>query len=256
MLTFPALAAVPRLRHAVTTRAGGVSTDDYASLNLAFHVGDAPEAVCRNRQLLGQELGYQSARLIAAQQVHGAGIARVEASHTGSGAYGWDDALPDTDALITTEPNLPLLIQVADCAPLLLVEPEVGAIAVIHAGWRGAVAGIAGKTARALGEQYGADSKRILAGIGPCLCPDCLEIGPEVAQEVESVDPQAVLSGWAKPHLDLRGLLRRDLETAGIPATQIEVMARCPRCETETFFSHRGQNGKVGRFGLVAWWTN
>jgi hypothetical protein len=253
MLTFSILAAIPQLRHAVTTRSGGISTGDYGSLNLAFHVGDEPEYVRRNRRLLGEALQYNPDHLVAAQQIHSADITPVASAHAGSGAYGWDDALPNTDALVTAETGLPLLIQVADCAPLLLVEPEANIIAVIHAGWRGAVAGIAGKTARFMVERYGAQAQKIRAGIGPCLCPECLEVGPEVAQEVESMDRQSVLSGWEKPHLDLRGLLQRDLENVGLPPAQIEIMDRCPRCETDTFFSHRGQNGKAGRFGLVAW---
>lgn len=248
MFSFKNLSSVPGLHHGVTTRAGGVSEGHYAALNLGFHVGDDPEIVRENRRLAGAQLGYDPKSLVAAQQVHADAAARVSRSDAGRGAFAWEDAIPAADALLTSERRLPLLIQVADCAPILLAG---GAdLAVVHAGWRGALAGIAGKTA----EQLGTVPATIFAGIGPCLCPNCLEVGPEVAAAVEQVDYQAVLPGSAKPHLDLRGLIARDLRRAGVPKANIEVMDRCPRCEPDTFFSHRAQGGSAGRFGLVAWW--
>lgn len=246
-LHFPSLAQIPNLRHAVTTREGGVSQGEFGSLNLGFHVQDDLADVRENRRLAGELYGYDASRLVAAQQVHGADYVSLGPAQAGNGAFGWDDAIPNADAIVTGARNLPLLIQVADCAPILLADADSDLFAVVHAGWRGALAGIAGKTADFM------RSDAIFAAIGPCLCPACLEVGPEVAAEVETIDPAAVLSGWDKPHLDLRGLIQRDLERVGVAADRIEIMDRCPRCEPETFFSHRAQAGKAGRFGIVAW---
>ncbi len=254
LLHFPTLQALPGLRHAITTRGEGAFSAPFEALNLAFHVGDDAQKVRDNRRELGAQLGFEAANLVAAGQIHGDAIRRVEGGDAGRGALDWESALPATDALWTSEKRLPLLILVADCAPIVLVEPENAVLAVVHAGWRGAVAGIGGKTAARMQREGGAELGKMWAGIGPCLCASCLEIGPEVAQMAAQVDGEAVLAGWEKPHLDLRGLIRRDLERAGVPPAQIETMENCPKCENERFFSHRGQKGIAGRFGLVAWW--
>ena len=244
-------AAVPQLRHAVTTREGGVSPADYSSLNLAFHVGDDDGLVRENRRLLAGTLGYDASRLAAAQQVHGTNASIVTAQDGGRGAFDWDSALPDCDALIVGETGVPVLIQVADCAPVLLVDPRCRVLAVVHAGWRGAVGRIASQALQKMQQEFGPGPQDVLCGIGPCLCPACFEVGHEVAMQAPA---SCVVEGYEKPHLDLAAILRHDLMENGVPQRQIEIMASCPQCKNQTLFSHRGQKGKAGRFGLVAWW--
>ena len=251
---FASLDAIPGLRHLITTRSGGIGAGPYASLNLGYHVGDDPAQVTRDRELLAQAAGYRAASLVAAQQVHGAGVRVVGAAESGRGALDWDGALPSTDALVVGEPGVPVAILVADCAPVLLVDPVHRVLAVAHAGWRGALAGVAGAALRAMSESFATHPCEVLAGIGPCLCVPCLEVGEEVAEQAAAVCPSAVRLGQSKPHLDLRALTRHDLETAGVPPGNIEVLPDCPRCLPEIYFSHRGQGGVAGRFGLVAWW--
>ncbi len=246
-----ALQAVPGLNHAVTTREGGISAGEYGSLNLAFHVDDAIGDVQQNRRLLAAALGYDADRLIAAQQVHGTNAQIVTVNDSGSGAFDWDGAIADCDALIVAQADVPVLIQVADCAPILLVDPANHTLAVIHAGWRGAVGKIASKTLHKMQREFGTQPQDVLAGIGPCLCVQCLEVGDEVAAQAPA---ESVVAGYDKPHLDLAAIIRQDLVENKVPQEQIETMPVCPRCENGMLFSHRGQNGKAGRFGLVAWW--
>lgn len=248
-LQFSTLSDIPNFHHAVTTREGGFSSGEFASLNLAFHIGDNAETVRRNRRALADKLGYNAERLVAAQQVHGDNCAVIASSDAGRGALDWESALPATDALITRETGVPLLILVADCAPMLLVEPDARILTLVHAGWRGAVAGIAGKTVARM-VAMGADAANIKAGIGPCLCAENLEVGGEVAALVE--DKSALHPHGEKYRLDLRALLRRHLEEHGV--RHIEARPECPKRDGETFFSHRGQRGTAGRFGIVAWW--
>ena len=250
-LQFSSFSDVPGLRHAITTRAGGFSTGDYASLNLAFHVGDAAETVQRNRRALAGELGYDAENLVAAQQVHGAHNVVVTRADAGRGALDWAGALPATDAIVTAQTDLPLLILVADCAPVLLVEPDARVLALVHAGWRGALAGVASSAVAAM-ESLGARAQNIRAGIGPCLCARNLEVGGEVAQMFE--DKSVLRPHGAKHLLDLRAVIRHDLHRVGV--TKIETSAQCPKEAAETFFSHRGQSGRAGRFGIVAWLKN
>lgn len=252
---FDSLKNISGLRHAITTR-GGSYAGPYDDLNLAYHVGDDAEHVTKNRRRLAEELGYDASRLVAAQQVHGANSQLVIEAHAGRGAFGWNNSIPNCDALVVDEPNLPVLIQVADCAPVLLVDPESRTLAVIHAGWRGAVASVAAKAVNMIFLEHLTHYSQFKAVIGPCLCVNCFEIGPEVVEAAQKIAPESIIhrSDWQKPHLDLRLLIQRDLENNGFRPENIEVMPHCPRCQNDLFFSHRGQNGTAGRFGLVAWW--
>lgn len=233
-----------------------MSTGDFAWLNLAFHVGDDPERVRENRRILARQEGFELSRLVAAQQVHGSSVRLVSRDDSGRGALSYEDALPDCDALVTAEEGLPLLILVADCAPVLLVDPARRVCAVVHAGWRGALASIAGETIETMSREFGTRPGEVLAAIGPCLSVENLEVGEEVAAQVEVQDAASVVRAerWIKPHLDLRGLIRRGLVQVGVNEANLEVSPLCPKERSEVFFSHRGQNGRAGRFGIVAWW--
>jgi YfiH family protein len=253
-LQFSSLQSASGLHHAITTRHGGCSRVPYESLNLGYHVNDDALGVSHNRKSLANLLRYEATQLVAAQQVHGARIQIVDANSCGSGALDWDSALPETDALIVTEPNVPVIILVADCAPLLLVDKKHRVLAVVHAGWRGAVSRIASQTVDTMHRTFGSKPQQIRVGIGPCLCADCFEVGDEVTSAARAMEPASIVSGHSKPHVDLRMLLRSDLQSAGVLASNIETMLHCPRCDTQTFFSHRGEQGTTGRFGLVAWW--
>lgn len=249
-LQFASIAAIDGLRHAVTTRHGGVGAGDYADFNLAFHVGDEPGAVRENRRRLAQAVGLALECIISAQQVHGSHVQIASGAQRGCGSADWESAIADTDGLIVAEPGVAPLILVADCAPVLLVDPVQRVLAVVHAGWRGAVAGIAGCAVEIMGESCGSQPDALRAGIGPCLCVACLEVGAEVAELRSTV----VVPGAARPHLDLRAMLCADLVARGVPRASIETMPHCPRCDMVRFFSHRGEQGKTGRFGLLAWW--
>jgi YfiH family protein len=256
VVQFSIFSSIPGFHHALSTRRGGVSSGEFESLNLAFHVGDEAESVRHNRRLWAREVGFASDDLVAAQQVHGAIVRVVSRENIGRGAFGVDDALPDCDALITRERSVPILILVADCAPILLVDPIMRVCAVVHAGWRGALAGIAAKTVAAMQSEWGTKPTDVLAAIGPCLSTLNLEVGEEVAAQVELKDALSVVRAeeWAKPHLNLRSLIRRDLIQAGLGESNVEVSPLCPKERNDLLFSHRGQNGRAGRFGIVAWW--
>ncbi|HEX2949831.1 MAG TPA: peptidoglycan editing factor PgeF [Armatimonadota bacterium] len=250
-------ALFPHLRHVISTRDGGVSEGNLGTLNLGYHVADDPVAVSENRRRLGHAVGYDPSTLIAAQQVHGTAISWVSHNDCGRGAFAWDTALPNTDGLIVSEANVPVTIQVADCAPVLIADPVRHVLAVVHAGWRGALGGIASAAVRQMIEHSGTTPSDLLVGIGPTLCPDCFEIGPEVAVQVRhafGADTFARINGTA--HLDIRAMIAADLATVGVGARQVVGHEACTRCQNQRFFSHRGQHGNAGRFALVAWWES
>lgn len=253
---FASLRHVPGLRHAITTRHGGVSSAPFSSLNLGLHVGDEALQVLLNRRLAAQALGFDEGASVWAQQVHGTDARIVTPENRGRGAFDYSDALPQTDALVCDSSNTPAWILVADCAPLLLVDSGRQVLGVVHAGWRGALGQISWHTISRMSAEFGTEAEEVLAGIGPCLCVNCLEVGEEVALEAERVGAEAciVRQGFDKPHLDLRRALLDDLTASGVRRERIEVLDECPKCLSEKYFSHRGEGGKAGRFGLVAWW--
>lgn len=252
-MRFSLFASVPGFRHALSTRHGGVSGGPFASLNLAFHVGDNFDDVLNNRALWAEQEGFSFPNLVGAQQSHSTNVYVVTRADLRRAST---REVPDCDALITREEDVPIVILVADCAPVLLVDPTKRVCAVVHAGWRGALAGIAGKALKVMEREWECEPSEVLAAIGPCLSLENLEVGEEVAAQVEPVEPSAVVrrGEWNKPHLDLRRLIVNDLWREGVAPKNIEVSPLCPKERSDLFFSHRGQNGRTGRFGLVAWW--
>ena len=165
LLTWPALEA-SGADAVVTTRDGGVSDGPYATLNLSLSVGDDPGRVLENRRRLARALGADPGDFVFARQVHGSGVRIVGEADRGSGALCLDDAIPDTDALVTGSPGVLLAILTADCVPIVLHDPVAGVLACVHAGWRGTVARVCAATLAAM-RTLGARPAQVIAGVGP-----------------------------------------------------------------------------------------
>ena len=149
---------------AFTTRLGGVSGEQFSTLNLAMHRGDPSENVQKNYAVLAGALGFDLDKLVLTRQVHTDIIRTV----TKADAQGFDHgAYPECDGLITNDPGTALVVFTADCTPILLSDPVTGAVGAVHAGWRGTALGIAGKAVAAMVNAYGCDPKNIRAAIGP-----------------------------------------------------------------------------------------
>jgi YfiH family protein len=243
LLTFSSFAG-GGVRHGVTTRAGGVSTGPYASLNLGLSVGDAPEAVDENKARLARSLGFEPERMVTTPQVHGTGVLVVD-EHSAPGAL-----QVRADILVTRERGFLLMQRFADCVPLLLWDEAAGVVGVAHAGWRGTVLDVAARFVEAATELGGSPSTT-RAAIGPSIGPCCFEVGQEVADQFPDVDGACTIGSRGRPHLDLWEINRRQFVAAGVPAEQIEVSGACTRCQPETFFSHRAMGYPAGRFGAA-----
>jgi YfiH family protein len=238
----------------VTTRHGGVSVGPYESLNLALHVGDDPAAVLENRRRAAEAVGRSLVDLVFGEQVHGAGVTTVDRRHAGRGSRRGDDALRGVDALVTTDPAVTLVTQVADCVPLALFDPEARVLAVVHAGWRGTVAGV-GDAALDRLVSLGGRVERTVAVIGPCVAPARYQVGPEVAAAVRARlggDDGVVLVPDGDGHwrLDLAATHRLLLGRRGVGAERI---VTCPWSTggDGPFFSDRAAR-PCGRFALLA----
>jgi YfiH family protein len=219
---------------AFTTRVGGVSEGPYASLNLGRKSGDDVERVDENRRIACATIGADLEKLALNYQVHSARVLRAEPATRGEHA----------DGLWTDETGQPILAMSADCLPIVLARTgEDGpAVAVLHAGWKGLLAGIVQAGAHALG------GGALRAAIGPAIGPCCYEVGEEVAAPYRERFGDDVVRGR---HLDLWTSAERALRAAGIE--QVDRFDRCTACEPETFFSHRRDAGRTGRQGVIAY---
>lgn len=246
-LTAEAL-AVP---HGFTTRLGGVSQGHLAAMNIGLRQGDEPARVRENYRLLGGAIGFDPDQLAAARQIHSDIVLQVGRQQWGTALK--EDASAQGDALITNEPGTALVVYTADCTPILLWDPVTGAVGAVHAGWRGTVADIAGKTVEAMVSCFGCDPKNIRAAIGPNIGPCCFETDRDVPDALI-----AALGGDALPYIRQAGdkyyvnlkegnaqfLRRRGVE-------RIEISTACTACDPERFWSHRKTGGRRGSQGAI-----
>ncbi len=221
--------------HGFAKRAGGVSEGPYASLNLASGVGDDEACVAQNVSRLRAAIGAD-VPLARVRQVHGNAV--VDAAV----ALG---AEVEADAIAAQGIDAFLAVRTADCAAVLLADPETRAVAAVHAGWRGASNGVIRNAVRALRDR-GAEPRRLLAAIGPCIGPECYEVGADVARRFpESVDP---VRGKDEAFLlDLGNAVEVSLLGAGLTSRNVDRIRVCTRCAPDALFSHRGSGGACGR---------
>jgi len=242
---FEGLDGVEGVVHAVLTRVGGVSRGPFATLNLGHSVGDDPAAVEENHRRALGALGVVPGRTVSPCQVHGARVSVVGRAHLGT-------LQPETDALVTAAPGVPLLMRFGDCASVLFFDPLRRAIGMAHAGWRGVVAGAVGATVRTMRDRLGCDPGDLWAGIGPTIGPCCYEMGPDTAEAVQAACPPGadiVRRVDGRVHVDLPAAVRAQLRAAGVG--RVEDSGLCTACRVDEFFSHRAEHGRTGRFGVV-----
>lgn len=236
------------LEHAIFGRRGGVSPAPFDTLNLGSDVPDAPANVRRNHEIACQALGIRPEELVTVRQVHSAEVARVGKRDRGR-------RVGELDGLITDEPDVPLILRFADCAPVLAYDPQRGVLGAAHAGWRGTVAHISAALVRAMIEEFGSRPEDIRAGIGPSIGPCCYEVGEDVVREVMRAFPPADAVALlpridGRAHFDLWRANALQLRELGVE--QVEIAGICTACHRARFFSHRASGGLTGRFPMVA----
>lgn len=234
-LTARCLTGLPGIRHGFFTRQGGVSQGIYASLNCGHGSSDAPEAVSENRRRVAAALGQSdAANVLTLYQVHSATAVVVDRPLPRA-------ALPKADALVTRTPGLVVGALAADCAPVLLADPEARVVAAAHAGWRGALAGVVEAAIEAM-EGLGAARSRIRAAVGPCIGQAAYEVGPEFEAQFLEADPAHARffkrpDPTGRPRFDLPAFVESRLAGAGIAA--FERQSPCTFNDASLFFSYR-----------------
>jgi hypothetical protein len=231
-LLVEALSALPGIAHGFFTRRGGVSEGIYASLNCGVGSKDNGEAVRTNRARVVARL--QARELLTCYQVHGTTAAVADASTPA-------DWRPKADALVTATPGVAVGVLAADCAPILFADPRSKVIGAAHAGWRGAVTGVAEATITAM-ESLGAARGHMVAAVGPCIGAEAYEVGPELEAQFLAQDPANARfftrsSPESRPHLDLSAYLADRLQKAGL--TMVKTINACSFTSEKDFFSYR-----------------
>lgn len=259
-LTFESLSGLPGLVHGVFPRQGGISGPPFDSLNVSYSTGDDPCAVLENRCRILAWLGL--GRALFLNQVHGSEILALDAADacadtradTGANTdLFWTGQGPppsrivEADGVVTNLTDLALVIQVADCQSVMLVDPETGTVANVHSGWRGSLADITGRCVDVMTGKFGCDPARIRAGISPSLGPCC---GEFINYRDEIPDRFWRYKAPDRDYFDFWAMTRDQLTEKGVLTANIETMGLCSRCRPDLFFSYRNAR-KTGRFACV-----
>lgn len=232
------------LRHGFSTRHGGVSQGDYASLSFSYQK-ESEEIVDENFRRFCNANAMPFDSLVLTHQTHTANVAIVNESYRHRGR---DRTLRETDGVVTAAKDLGLVCFTADCVPLLLVDPKAKVIAAVHAGWRGTVQSIAANAVCKMVEA-GANPQNILAAIGPSIGPCCFEVGQEVADEFTARFGERLPLKEHRPGhsmVDLWQANRLVLLEAGLQKVRIFTANLCTFCNNSDFYSHRYTNGRRG----------
>jgi YfiH family protein len=206
--------------------------------------------------LIAAAVGVAPDQLFRPRQVHGRTVAvvqRCQDLHPFS-----DGKRPQADAVITDNPSCAVAVQVADCVPILIADSRNGAVAAIHAGWRGTAAGVVPSAVKALGTQFGTRPADLVAALGPSIGPCCYQVGPSVVEAFVAAGLEASsVSRWFVPDRDGRFRLNLwaatsdQLRAVGVLASRIHTARLCTVHDPDRFYSYRAEGAGTGRMAAV-----
>lgn len=249
-LTYNRLSDLSFIRHAFSTRLGGVSEGEFTSMNLSFGRGDADENVTENYKRICKAAGFEYDSLTASKQIHETIVRNVTRQNRGVGIYKPVD-MPSVDALVTNDKEVTLVTYYADCTPVFFADPVRKAIGLAHAGWRGTVGGISEKVVEKMTADFGTDPANLICAIGPVIGKCCYEVSGDCADEFIKLfgADSPVIEKTSKPDkfmIDLSLANKLLLMKAGVKEENIVISDLCTRCNCDLLWSHRATNGKRG----------
>lgn len=235
-LEFDLLEPYPHVGHAIFLRHGGVSQGKFSSLNLGQGIGDNPEHVKTNREIIRKALSVP--KIVYAQQTHGTNICRIRQKNS--------DENHSADALYTTEKNIGLAITHADCQAAIFYDPVHEAVAIAHAGRRGTSQNLFARVIETLHRELGTQAHNLIVCISPSLGPDHAEY-----KNYKHELPQEMWSFQVKPnHFDFWAVSKKQLTICGVNEKNIEISQVCTHCNTDDYFSYRKEK-ETGRHATV-----
>lgn len=248
-LTFKRWEKYDFIRHCYSTRLGGVSENEFSTMNLGAVEFDSPENVEENYKIFCDALGYERNMMVNSHQVHGNKIKAITSSDIENNNLDYEGI----DGFVTDIPNVVLKTMHADCCPIYMLDPELKVVGLAHAGWRGTVAKIAEKLAEKFVVEFGSKKENIVCAVGPSIGKCCFEVGEDVQSEFKNLgldinfEPQKY--NPEKYKIDLKEVNKRILVNFGIPIENIIKSDVCTMCNKELLFSHRASHGKRGNNG-------
>ncbi len=248
-LYFEALEKTGLVRHAFSTKKGGVSTGCFESMNLSISKPDKKENVIQNFKNMAMAIGVDINDMVLSYQMHTTNVMVVDESHKGLGLIR-ERYYDDVDGLITNKKGVCLVTFYADCIPLYFVDTKNKAIGLSHSGWRGSVNYMGKVTLDKMKENYNTNPKDVIACIGPGICKDCYEVSSDLYEEFSKKFSQDELKQIFtakennKYQLDLLKTNEIILLKAGVLKENIHISDICTHCNNENLFSHRkmGEN--------------
>ena len=238
------------LLHGFIGRRGGKSAGPFSELNLSYRVGDDAKVVSQNVCDMKLAVGIHDGRVVTMRQVHGEKIIEVKDKKLKEAG--------DADGMVTAETDLYLGVLTADCVPLLIIAPKQKLAAVVHAGWRGTLVGIAAKAVGFFQEHYDVAATDIEVALGPSIGPCCYEVKDDVAVPLMKkwgrLTTPSISVKDGKSFINLRRLNRDILRASGVPGNQLFQVGPCTSCAPEEFFSYRRERSETGRqISVVGW---
>lgn len=249
-LSYPILENTGLVNHGFTTRLGGVSVGNCATMNISTTRGDAPEAIEENKRRLAAAIGVLPEDMTFTHQTHTVNVAVVHEEDRGK-------RFMDTDGMITNVPGICLVTFYADCVPLYFVDPVKKAIGLSHSGWRGTVHKMGKVTVEKMVQTYGSDPKDIIAAIGPSICQDCYEVSEEVIEQFREHFHKDLWEKLfyqkenGKYQLNLWKANEEVFLESGIKKENIAVTNVCTHCNPDLLFSHRTTGNARGNLSAL-----
>ena len=250
-LTVPSFTTTGLVKHAFSTRIGGVSRGQYSKMNLSFGNSDCESDVHENFTRIFTAMGSESVqRLVMSRQEH-TDIVNIVTSNDARKGITIERNAGAVDGMITCEQNLPLVTLYADCVPLLFLDPVKKVIASTHSGWRGTVQKIGAVTVTKMKTQFGCNPKDIIAAILPCIGACCYEVDQPLYEAFGGGDIFSPAKREGYYMLDLVKANAQILQSVGIISENLTVTDICTNCNADTFHSHRATGGHRGNLAAI-----
>lgn len=248
-LTFKDLEKYEFLNHAYSTRLGGISKNEFESMNLSFSCGDESKDVMKNYEIFCNALGFDMSKIVRTKQVHENEIEIISKKDVIDKKFE-KEVLKTADGMVTNVPGVILSTRHADCLAIFMIDPILKVVGLAHAGWRGTVAKIAKSLLNAFVNHYGSNPKNIVCALGPGIGQCCFEVDENTFDEFKKMNPPDFDNCYIKKadkfNIDTLKVNKRLLTDSGVEAKNIFECDVCTCCNHDLLFSHRASKGKRG----------
>lgn len=248
-LTFKGLEKYDFITHAYSTRIGGVSENEFKSMNLGFTCGDDPKNVVKNHEIFCRALGFDMNKIVRRKQVHGNKIDIISEKDVSDKEFK-TEILEEADGLITNVPGIILSTRHADCLPIFMIDPVLKVVGLAHSGWRGTVAKISKSLLDVFINRYGSELKNIVCALGPGIGKCCFEVKEDTFKEFQKMNLSGFDSFYTRKedkfNIDMMSVIRQVLLECGVNGKNIFESDVCTSCNSKLLFSHRASGGKRG----------